>query len=436
MTRLTLWLAVGCTVVLVAGGTSFAPAAETESAAATDEEATLTRADLEVRKAEVRVRYAEANLADAKHRVAEGLISLQDIRVVERELEEAQLALMEAQLAAQEWESQKVTVEFKEAPLDDALRLIFRRTPYSYVLSPEIGRLALEPLSIRLKEVDLQTVVRVICDTYDLLYRKDDSVYYFFPRSDVVTIGGVRVPLIGAVSAEESYRSLFEAAKQGTLEQIASTPRPGPEQKTSIEFSGSHVLVDLEVADAPLAEVATQLSDMVNAALARETARNEEDDVEARRAEIERRKARQLTAPGSKSRNSPSTIPSRRVVIPSPVVAHRSEVQFIAHDSLKDVRVTAKVYRWPAGEVVGMLIDQADLVYTKEHERTTLPPATAWQGEDGSSVEVIRGSELTRIYLVPRPHLSVAGPGLPPDVQSQIDVLLREIEEAGSPNDR
>jgi hypothetical protein len=99
-------------------------------------------------------------------------------------------------------------------------------------------------------------------------------------------------------------------------------------------------------------------------------------------------------------------------MMPSPVIAYTREVQFVAHDSLKDVRVTARVYRWPAGEVIGMLIDQADLVYTKEGEGTTQPPVTVWQDEDGSSVQVIRGSELTRIYLVPRPQLSVVGPGI------------------------
>jgi hypothetical protein len=265
MIRLLLWLGVGCVVLLAAGGTSSAPAAEAQSAAATDEEATPTRADLEVRKAEARVRYAEANLADAEHAVAEGLMTLQDLRVVERELEEAQLALMETQLRAQEWESQRVSLDVKHAGLADALRLLFKDTPYSYVLSPEIGRLAFDPLTIRLKEVVLQTAVRVICDTYDLRYRKEDSIYYFFPRSDVVTIGGRTVPVLGTLDvAYDVEGTLPRPATEVHRSMIVRTAVGGAsETRTRMmleRLGGFDELVDLEVESATLVEVAEKLS--------------------------------------------------------------------------------------------------------------------------------------------------------------------------------
>ena len=94
---------------------------------------------------------------------------------------------------------------------------------------------------------------------------------------------------------------------------------------------------------------------------------------------------------------------------PFTVQENRNKVEFIAHDSLKDVRVTAKVYRWPAGEVLQMLIDQADLVCTEEAEQTMLAPSTVPSVEGSDPIEIQHASYVTRIYLVPRPRLSVVG---------------------------
>ncbi len=265
MTRLLLWLGVGCVVLLAAGIDSSAPAAETELAGTTGEETTLTQADLEVTKAELRVRYAEEALADAQAQVDAGTAAGEVLRAARRELAEAQLALMETQLRAQEWKSQRVTLELTKATLEDALRLLFRRTPYSYILSPEIGRLALDPLTIRLKEVDRQTALRVICDTYDLLYRKQDSIYYFVPRSDVVTIGGRTVPLLGTLEVphdvEVSLTSDPAEVRRSMI--VRTTGGAASEARTRIllrKLAGFDELVDLEVEDATLAEVAEKLS--------------------------------------------------------------------------------------------------------------------------------------------------------------------------------
>ena len=268
MTRLLLWLGVACVVLLAAVGGSPVMAAEAQPTTGADEDATLTQADLEIRKAELRVRWAEEKLADAQAEVDAGTADRAAVRDAKRHLDQAKLALLEARLKAQEWESQRVTVELKEATLEDALRLLFKDTPYSCVLSPEIGRLALDPLSIRLKEVDLQTAVRVICDTYDLLYRKEDTIYYFFPRFDVVTVGGRKVPLLGTI----------EVPHGGAELSFSRSPGPGEVSRSMIVRTASDAAseartrmllgklarfdepVDLEVKDATLAEVAEKLS--------------------------------------------------------------------------------------------------------------------------------------------------------------------------------
>jgi hypothetical protein len=267
MIRLLLWLGVGCVVLLVAGGSSSAPAAEAQSAAATDEEATLTQAELEVRKAELRVRYAEENLDVALARVDAGVAESGAVRAAQREVEEAQLALMVAQLEAKEWESQRVSLDVKEAALQDALRLLFENTLYSHVLDPEIGRLALDPLTIHLKEVDLQTAVRVICDTYDLLYKKEDSIYYFFPRSDVVTIGGRTVPLLGTLEvphggAELSLSSSPTDVQRSMVFRTSDAfPLEGPGRDLKPPSGLVRRPIDLELEDAPIREAMAHLAE-------------------------------------------------------------------------------------------------------------------------------------------------------------------------------
>ncbi len=74
--------------------------------------------------------------------------------------------------------------------------------------------------------------------------------------------------------------------------------------------------------------------------------------------------------------------------------------------------MTAKIYRWPAGEVLGMLIEQTGVVYAEEFEERPRPAEIAEQvgAESGVMTGVTR---TVRIHLVPRPVLEATGPGIP-----------------------
>ncbi len=361
MTRLSLWLGVGCVLLLAAAGGS-APAAEMESAGTTVEEARLTQADLEIRKAELRVRHAEQNLADVQARVDEGLASERDLRAAKRELEEAQLALMQTQLRAQEWESQRVTVELKEASLEDALRLIFRRAPYSYVLSPEIGRLALDPLTIHLKEVDLQTAVRVICDTYDLVYRKDGNVYYFSPRSDVVRIGGRTVPVVGV------------ATLPGDAELTLSSS-PGEVARTMVVRKTGHLLGE-GAGPSPSVDL---------------TPRSGEKPIDLHL----------------------DNVPIREAMARLAEAAH---MEIVVHEAVPDdIRITAKVYRVSGFQLLVEIAGQAGLSVVQEQ----LIEVTDDEGHV-TRVPYRRGDTLRRpgdrrysiFHVVPPPEVRVSGSGV------------------------
>jgi hypothetical protein len=351
---------------------------------------TLTQADLETRKAELRLRYAEQALADALARVDAGTADEGAVRSAERELEEARLALMETQLRAQEWESQRISLDLQDTWLDDALRLIFRRTPYSYVLSPEIRRLDLDPLTIRLKEVDLQTAVRVICDTYDLLYRKDDLVYYFFPRSDVVTIGGRTVPVLG------------------TLEVPPVPPRPG------LSFSSSPGIVSRSTiirTDPWSTEVRDHDLDLAP--------RPEERPIDL---QLEDAPIREAMAQLGKA----------------------AEMEIVVHEAVpEDIRITAKVYRVSGLRLLTEIVDQAGLTVveerliegTDEDGHVTRVPYGP-RGTVHSTPELAARRSISIFHVVPKPEIKVSGTGVAgtwetSDIQRRLDRpdldLVREL---------
>ena len=398
MIKLSSWLTVSFVVLLTVGGVGCALAAETSSAPPTQEEASLTQADLDAKKAEIQMQYAQATLEAVQRKHQAGVATEEELRAAERDAHVARLVLKTAQLAAGTERTRKVSIEVEGASLETALRMLFKDTPYSYVVNPAVGNIQLEPLTIHAKNVDLDAVLQAVCETYDLdLKLEKGQVYYFTPRADVVTVGGRRVPLIGAFSTQEGERVVWKEKVP-----LPSTAPSTAEPQGTIKFPGSMALVDLEVVDAPIAEVAAQLSAMVNAELDRETERNMHAEIQACRAEAARRASLEREMVG---RRGGTFIHGG----PFTVQENRNKVEFIAHDSLKDVRVTAKVYRWPAGEVLQMLIDQADLVCTEEAEQTMLAPSTVPSVEGSDPIEIQHTSYVTRIYLVPRPRLSIVG---------------------------
>ena len=79
-----------------------------------------------------------------------------------------------------------ITLDLRDATLDDALRLIFRSTPYSYVLAPGVsGR-----VTLTLNNVTFSQALRAILDMHKLTYRREaGNVYYITEKLPETTPG-------------------------------------------------------------------------------------------------------------------------------------------------------------------------------------------------------------------------------------------------------
>jgi hypothetical protein len=70
-------------------------------------------------------------------------------------------------------------------------------------------------------------------------------------------------------------------------------------------------------------------------------------------------------------------------------------IDIVVHNSARDVRVTAKVRRWPISAVLRMLMEKAGLTSTSAYQEDEPYPRETF-------------------YLVPNPGLKVMGPGIVP----------------------
>jgi hypothetical protein len=86
-------------------------------------------------------------------------------------------------LARAQGEERRITLELRDASLDDALRLVFKSTPYSYVLEPGISG----TVTLTLNDVTFSQALRAILDMHDLNYRKgEDNIYYIQRQVEVI----------------------------------------------------------------------------------------------------------------------------------------------------------------------------------------------------------------------------------------------------------
>ena len=342
-----------------------------------------------------RMEEAERRLELVRTRAEKGLASPEDVKEVERRYDEAMAALDE--VTRKGGAGPKVTVEVKDATLGEALELIFKGTDQSVVVQPAVA--GIRPVNLSLKNVQLEDAVKVVAKINGLQYEHVDNLWVVFPEEGVLTVGGVRVPLLGAVPAipgelgQTSLEFVRRGGDGGDERMVFINPRivkePGLEapfetrrahggvtydQRGRLSgrpsFEGEDVLVDLSVRDMPLTEVAAQLSRIVGAEVQKRTS------------------ARQVAA------QSGEPEPQRE--------RWRYQVEIIADESLRSLKVSARVYKWPAGQVLDMLIDQADL--TCAVDRQDVPPPAGGVG---------MGVTTVRVFLVPRPVLEVTGPGIP-----------------------
>ena len=79
-------------------------------------------------------------------------------------------------------EENRISLDMKDASLEDALRLIFR-PPYSFTLEPGVtGR-----VTVSLHDVTFSQALRAVLDMNQLTYRKEPNNVYVIARREEVT---------------------------------------------------------------------------------------------------------------------------------------------------------------------------------------------------------------------------------------------------------
>ncbi len=76
--------------------------------------------------------------------------------------------------ASAQIEDRPITLDLRDADLEDALRLIFKDTPYSFTLEPGIGG----TVTLTLNNVTFSQALRAILEMHGLTYRKEDRIYH------------------------------------------------------------------------------------------------------------------------------------------------------------------------------------------------------------------------------------------------------------------
>jgi len=317
--------------------------------------------ELRLQEAVMQVEAARVALDTAGRRVEEG-VGLQQ-EVVERQLDlvRAERALAEVQAM----ESQRVSLDVKDTPLHVALTKLFEGTDESLILDPAISE-APRSVTLRFKDVTLESAVRAICKLHNLDYETDHKgLWAIMPSGAVATIGGERVRVIGAAAAVNPTITLEPGAGAsasvvrragGESAPHVSYGLPSPvefEGRISLARVGLSDLVDLEVENARLGEVAVQLG----------VKRGDE-----------------------------------------------WQVEILVHEAVpEDIRVTAKVYRMRRDDLLLLLAEQARLDISID---SPMPG------------EATPERPHTRVYFVPRPELRVSGTG----VGDEMTVLGRVFE--------
>jgi len=71
-------------------------------------------------------------------------------------------------------EDRLITLELRDASLEDALRLIFKDTPYSFTLESGV----IGTVTLTLNDVTFSQALRAILQMHSLTYRKDENIYH------------------------------------------------------------------------------------------------------------------------------------------------------------------------------------------------------------------------------------------------------------------
>jgi hypothetical protein len=286
--------------------------------------------------------------------------------------------------------AKNVSLSVKEATVNQAIMAVVDAAggSASFVSAemPETPKVTLE-----FKNVAPEKALSMIAQAAGLRCEESEEdpgsfVISRYPWPATVKVGGGEVPILGAAAERtavgpKTYLEWLELLpKAGTPDPLVlyttpSAPERAAEGRPS--FDGEDRLADLDVKDAPLSEVAEKLS-------WKPPALPSEGAMEG--AAGERTTVRIL--PTDTSRGHPA-------------------LNIVAADPVKDIRVTAKVYRWPVGKVLDMLLEQTGVVCSKE-ETGSRGDFIISSGPGGAPTAI--PLHTITLYLTPRPELAATGP--------------------------
>jgi type II secretory pathway component GspD/PulD (secretin) len=177
--------------------------------------------------------------------------------------------------------SKKVTVEFKDVPVVDALKQLAKEANTSFAIKGELPKDL--RVTVYLQDVSGDNAMRLLCDAAGLAFSLfDQGVWgrtYVISVRPTVTVSGTQVPVVGAwlgtatdvegpklrqldagrLAVELGAHTDVERAKLARLFTGGSTA-PSKADRALPSFAGQDTFVDLEVKDVPLAAAIAQLS--------------------------------------------------------------------------------------------------------------------------------------------------------------------------------
>jgi len=242
------------------------------------------------------------------------------------------------------------TLNVKDAPVEDVLRMAAKAGGFDLVLAgiPKDLRVSLE-----VNDLNPEQIIDAVCKSTGLSCIKISPKIYAITGNAMVDVSGSRVPVVGAITMSApsmDYITGGAAAPYMTAEP-SGVELAAIRSAMPMGFDGGDKLVDLEVKDAPIREVMAKLS---------------------------------------------------------AATGFRIEVAEPVSDQLK---VTARIYRMPIADVLSMIVGQANLTYTVSYG----VDENAKRRYDAGLI-AIQEYESSRgkaeIHIVPRPELTVTGPGV------------------------
>ena len=96
-------------------------------------------------------------------------------------------------------EERRITLDLRDAPLDDALRLLFRDTPYSYTLAPGVSG----TVTLTLNDVTFSQALRAILEIHDLTYRREAGNLYIITRREATLVTQGPTPVVEVPAAQQ-----------------------------------------------------------------------------------------------------------------------------------------------------------------------------------------------------------------------------------------